>query len=72
MVQIALSLVLLIGAGLFIRTLQRAYAVDLGLRMDHILVAEIDPGERYTPLTGQSRYADLLNRLNALPGCSRR
>jgi predicted permease len=65
--QIALSLVLLVGAGLFLRTLQQAYAVDLGYRVDRVLVAEIDPGERYTPVTGQALYAEVLDRLNALP-----
>ena len=67
-VQVALSLVLLVGAGLFLRTLQQAYAVNLGYRLDRMLIANIEPGDRYTPATGQAFYADLLDRLNALPG----
>ena len=67
-VQVALSLVLLVGAGLFLRTLQQAYAVDLGYRVDRMLIASIEPGDRYTPVTGQAFYAEVLNRLNALPG----
>jgi predicted permease len=66
--QVALSLVLLVGAGLFLRTLQHAYAVDLGYRVDGMLVATIELGDRYTPVAGQAFYADVLNRLNALPG----
>jgi predicted permease len=67
-VQVALSLVLLVGAGLFLRTLQQAYAVDLGYRVDRMLIATIEPGERYTPAAGQAFYADVLGRLNAAPG----
>ena len=66
--QVALSLVLLVGAGLFLRTVQRAYAVDLGYRVDRMLVAEISPGNAYTPEAGQALYAELLGRLEALPG----
>ena len=66
--QVALSLVLLVGAGLFLRTVQRAYAVDLGYRVDRMLVAEISPGNSYTPEAGQAFYAELLGRLEALPG----
>jgi len=67
-VQVALSLVLLVGAGLFLRTLQHAYSVNLGYRVDRMLIANIEPGDRYTPVAGQALYADVLNRLNALPG----
>ena len=67
-VQVALSLVLLVGAGLSLRTLQQAYTVNLGYRLDRMLIANIEPGDRYTPATGQAFYADLLDRLNALPG----
>ena len=61
--QVALSLVLLVGAGLFLRTVQRAYAVDLGYRVDRMLVAEISPGSSYSPEAGQALYAELLGRL---------
>jgi predicted permease len=66
--QVALSLMLLVGAGLFIRTLQEAYAVDLGYRVDRMLVAEVSPGDSYSPEAGQALYAQVLDRLNALPG----
>ena len=67
-VQVALSLVLLIGAGLFLRTLQHAYAVSLGYSVDRMLIATIEPGDRYQPAAGQAFYTEVLNRLNALPG----
>jgi hypothetical protein len=37
--QIAVSLVLLVGAGLFLRTVENAYSVDLGYQIDETLVA---------------------------------
>ena len=41
--QIAISTLLVIGAGLFLRTLAGLSSVDLGFRSDHLLLAEIDP-----------------------------
>jgi predicted permease len=67
-VQVGLSLVLLVGAGLFLRTLQQAYAVSLGYRVDRMLIANIEPDDRYTPPAGQALYAEVLNRLNTIPG----
>ncbi len=67
--QIALTLVLLVGAGLFLRTLHNAYAVDLGYRVDRVLLAEVNLDVRnYTEATGQVFYAQLLDRLRAVPG----
>jgi predicted permease len=66
--QVALSLVLLVGAGLFLRTLQQAYAANLGYSLDRMLLTTIEPGDRYQPDAGQAFYAEVLNRLNALPG----
>jgi predicted permease len=66
--QVALSLVLLVGAGLFLRTVQEAYAVELGYRIDHMLIADVDLGSRYTPEQSQTFHGELLERVNALPG----
>ncbi len=41
--QIALSTLLVIGAGLFLRTLSGLNSVDVGFRTDHLLLAEINP-----------------------------
>jgi len=44
--QVALSLVLLIGAGLFIRTLHNLLTADAGFDTAHILSFTVDPGEK--------------------------
>ncbi len=68
-VQVALSLTLIIGAGLFLRTLRNLRNVDLGFQSDSLLVFTVDP-----TLTGYEGdrlfvfYRDLLARLSATSG----
>jgi len=66
--QVGLSLILLVGAGLFIRTFREALEVDLGYRVEGMLLAEVSPGDRYSPPEALSFYRELLQRINALPG----
>ncbi len=67
--QVALSLMLLIGAGLFLRTLRNATAVDLGYDVDRVLLADLNLDVRgYSAEAGQVTYVAILDRLNALPG----
>jgi predicted permease len=73
--QVAASLVLLVGAGLFVRTLTNAYAVELPYRLDQTLVAplRLEPrgyfeGGPAGPEAGQVVYEQILSRLRALPG----
>jgi predicted permease len=67
--QVALSLLLLIGAGLFIRTLANLQEMDTGFRGDHVLLATLNPGlSRYSAAGTEAFYADLLQRVSALPG----
>jgi predicted permease len=67
--QVAMSLLLLIGAGLFIRTLANLRAMDAGFRGDRVLLATLNPGlSRYTPERGNAFCADLLQRVSELPG----
>ncbi|HMF61584.1 MAG TPA: ABC transporter permease, partial [Vicinamibacterales bacterium] len=67
--QVALSLLLLIGAGLFIRTLTNFRSLDAGFEASHVLVASLNPGlSRYTPERQQAFFAELRQRLEALPG----
>jgi predicted permease len=47
--QIALSTLLVIGAGLFLRTLSGLKSVPVGFRTDHLLLAEIDPSSKWYP-----------------------
>jgi hypothetical protein len=55
--QVAVSLVLLVGAGLFLRTLKNAYAVDLGYQIDEVLVGSLNLEARGY-FEGGSRGAD--------------
>src|SRR5262249_20796855 len=67
--QVALSLLLLIGAGLFVRTLQNLKGIDLGFRADKVLLLSMNPGlNGYGPEQIKSFYAQLLERVNTLPG----
>jgi predicted permease len=67
--QVALSLLLLIGAGLFVRTLQNLKGIDLGFRADKVLLLSMNPGlNGYSAEQVKSFYAQLLERVNTLPG----
>ncbi len=67
--QVALSLLLLVGAGLYIRTLQNLQTVDLGFNQENLLVFRLRPesagysGERLAQF-----YRQLFARLDHLPG----
>ena len=67
--QVALSLVLLVGALLFVRSLQRLLAVDPGFQSEGILAVSLDLRR---PNYSQERrlvvYRDLLQRISARPG----
>ena len=68
-VQIALSLILLAGAGLCLRTLSNARAIGFGFDTEHVLTAKIDLGrQRYAEPQGQLFYQQLLARAQSLPG----
>ena len=70
--QLTLSVVLLVGAGLFIRALQNANKIDPGFRVDHALTVPVNLGLlRYTEAEGQSFYGNLLARVEAQPGVER-
>jgi predicted permease len=68
-VQVALSLLLLIGAGLFIRSVNKLMTVDLGFRNEQIVAFSLDPGlNGYTNARARELYETLLSRLRARPG----
>jgi len=70
--QVTLSVVLLIGAGLFIRSLQKATTIDPGFRVDRALTVPINLGLlRYKKAEGQNFYRNLLDRVEAQPGVER-
>jgi predicted permease len=67
--QVALSLVLLIGAGLFIRSLHHAQAIYPGFDTDNGLVMTLDLGlQGYSEERGRQFCQQLVERLAATPG----
>ena len=67
--EMALALVLLIGAGLFVRTLVNLEAFDPGFRRDHLLTVEISrPNDVNITQAPPPVNAPLRERLAALPG----
>ena len=67
--QVAGSIVLLIVAGLFTRSLQRAQRMDLGFNPAHLLNLTMDPHEAgFNEAQGREFYKNLLLRVQALPG----
>jgi predicted permease len=68
-VQIGLSLLLLIGAGLFVRTLRNLQSVDLGFTSDHLLGFNVNPRlAGYQPDQVNALNRRVLDTLAALPG----
>ena len=68
-VEVALSLVLLAGAGLLMRSLVKLQSVDLGFRVDGVLTASVQlPTPRYDFLASGSLFRDSTARIAALPG----
>jgi putative ABC transport system permease protein len=67
--QVALSLVLLIGAFLFARSLQNLLTLDPGFRAEGVMVAMIDMRQLGMPVEGRRQaQREILTRLGALPG----
>ena len=67
--QVALALVLLVSAGLFLRSLSRTLAVEPGFDTRHGLVAVVDLGfGPYDAAQGRQFCRRLLDRVRALPG----
>jgi predicted permease len=68
--QLALSVVLLVAAGLFIRSLQKTHGVDPGFDADGVLLAsfEASPANGYTADTALAFQRALLDRVEGLPG----
>ena len=69
-VQVALALILLIGAGLLTNSLIRLMTVDPGFDPRNVLVIRIAPAaDRYTePIALDALYARVLERVDAVPG----
>ena len=69
--QITVCLVLLISAGLCVRSLFNARSIDPGFSTHNIAVAHLDPGSLgYTEAQDRQFYQQLLERVRALPAVS--
>jgi putative ABC transport system permease protein len=67
--QVALSIVVLIGAGLFLRSLNHARAINPGFDAEHILTLSFNTAaQKYDATKAQQFYQQLSNRVQALPG----
>jgi predicted permease len=67
--QVALSFLLLFGAGLFVRSLQNLKTTETGVTLDNLLAVQVSPAlSGYDNQRGQIFYTTLLERLRATPG----
>ncbi len=69
-VELALAVVLLLGAGLLVRSFNKLMAIDLGFDRENVLTFRVGlPRSKYSkPDQVEAFHKDLLQRLNALPG----
>jgi predicted permease len=69
--QVTVSMLLLVGAGLFIRSLRNLKLLDLGLKTDNLIAFNVSPTlSGYTPVRAKTFDTQLLERVSALPGVS--
>ena len=67
--QVAMSLVLLLAAGLLVRTLVNLQRVNTGFNQENLLVFQVRPGNAgWTGERIRAFYSELASRLDALPG----
>jgi predicted permease len=67
--QVTVSVLLLIGAGLFIRSLRNLRLLDLGLKTDNLIAFNVAPTlSGYTSLRTKTFDKQLVERVTALPG----
>jgi predicted permease len=66
--QVSLTLILLIGAALFLQSLRYGQGSDVGFRRTNLLYAEVNLfPNNYTPERGAQFYRTVMDRLAALP-----
>ena len=67
--QVALSFLLLFGAGLFVKSLQNLRATETGIELDNLVTFQLSPAlNGYTNERATQFYTDLLERLRSAPG----
>ena len=68
-VQVACSMLLLVGAGLFVRSLLRAHAIDTGFDPSNMIVMSVQPElQGYDEPRGRALYERMLAGVAAVPG----
>lgn len=67
--QVTISFIVLVCAGLFLRSLNKAVNTELGFSAQNLITMMVNPSSLgYNPETGKRFYGDLLKRIGALPG----
>ncbi len=67
--EVAFACVLLVGAGLLLRSLVRVLDVDMGFVAERAATIRVDPDSRYTTVAQRDVYLDeVLRRVRAIPG----
>src|ERR1700691_704850 len=67
--QVSLSLILLLGAGLFVRSFERLRSIDTGFQKQSVLEISLNPVPRgYEKLDLNSYRRELIHRISNLPG----
>lgn len=68
-VEIACALITLIGAGLFIRSMQSAQEIDLGMEMERLAAVFLNPdGAGYEQMQAENFYREVLDRVSGIGG----
>ncbi|HEX4807830.1 MAG TPA: ABC transporter permease [Bryobacteraceae bacterium] len=68
-VQISVSVVVLVAAGLLTKTLETLRTVDLGFQPEHVIVLSVDPSMKgYSQSAANTFYENLLDRVKQVPG----
>ncbi len=68
MIQVALSLIALVGAGLFIHSLRNAQQINPGFEVQHEMVMFVNlQAQHYAQPQAEQFYRDVVERLDALP-----
>jgi predicted permease len=69
MAQVALSLLLVVGAGLMLSTLWKLISLDAGFQRDHVLLVSVDLRDGNYPRARWSGvYQEMLDQLRTIPG----
>jgi predicted permease len=66
--QLAISMILIVGAALFLGTLVKLYSVDRGFDSDGVLVLNVRSTLPYAPARGQAVQGALVGALKRMPG----